>query len=94
MSHTYSQNHIHVVFSIAQSNLASVENYIQNQAVHHKKITFEQEFVSFARKTWDQFRSKICIRLMCRAYGAQFLFFPYPDLPVWANSFRASGAGA
>jgi hypothetical protein len=37
MSHTYSQNHIHVVFSIAQSNLASVENYIQNQAVHHKK---------------------------------------------------------
>jgi len=26
------------------------------------------------------------------AYGAHVLSYSYPDLPVWANSFRASGA--
>jgi hypothetical protein len=26
------------------------------------------------------------------AYGARVLSYSYPDLPVWANSFRASGA--
>jgi len=29
---------------------------------------------------------------MCRTYGAHFLWFQYPGLPAWANSFRASGA--
>jgi len=37
-------------FSVSTSNLAAVERYIQNQAAHHRKITFEQEFLSLLRK--------------------------------------------
>jgi hypothetical protein len=29
---------------------------------------------------------------LCRPSGALVFFYLYPDLPVWANSFRASGA--
>ena len=37
-------------FSVSASNLAAVERYIQNQAAHHRKITFEQEFLALLRK--------------------------------------------
>jgi REP element-mobilizing transposase RayT len=37
-------------FSVSASNLGRVERYIQNQAVHHKKITFEQEFIALLKK--------------------------------------------
>ncbi len=37
-------------FSVSASNLGTVERYIQNQAVHHKKITFEQEFIALLKK--------------------------------------------
>jgi hypothetical protein len=35
---------------VSASNLGRVERYIQNQAVHHKKITFEQEFIALLKK--------------------------------------------
>jgi REP element-mobilizing transposase RayT len=37
-------------FSVSASNLAAVEKYIHNQAKHHKRITFEQEFLSLLKK--------------------------------------------
>jgi len=37
-------------FSVSKSNLAAVERYIQNQAAHHRKRTFEQEFLALLRK--------------------------------------------
>jgi putative transposase len=37
-------------FSVSASNLAAVEKYIHNQASHHKKITFEQEFITLLKK--------------------------------------------
>ncbi len=37
-------------FSVSASNLPTVERYIQNQPAHHRKITFEQEFLALLRK--------------------------------------------
>ena len=31
-------------------------------------------------------------RIGVAAYGARVFLYSYPDLPVWANSSRASGA--
>ncbi len=37
-------------FSVSQSNLESVQEYVANQEEHHRKLTFEEEFRSFLRK--------------------------------------------
>ena len=42
-------------FSVSASNLRTVERYIQNQAAHHKKITFEQEFIALLKKHGIEF---------------------------------------
>ena len=33
-------------FSVSQSNVAAVVNYIRNQDHHHRKISFQEEFVA------------------------------------------------
>jgi putative transposase len=38
------------VFSVSQSNIKTVSNYIQNQAVHHRKMSFKEEFRLFLQK--------------------------------------------
>jgi len=43
-------------FGVSASNLAQVERYIRNQAAHHRKFNFEQEFGALLRKhgvRWD-----------------------------------------
>ena len=45
-------------FSVSASNLGTVERYIQNQAAHHKKITFEQEFIALLKKHRIEFDPK------------------------------------
>jgi REP element-mobilizing transposase RayT len=37
-------------FSVSASNIAMVERYISNQERHHRKMTFEDEFIGFLRK--------------------------------------------
>ena len=37
-------------FSIGQSNFVALRKYIQNQAEHHKKISFQDEFRAFLKK--------------------------------------------
>ena len=37
-------------FSVSASNLATVTRYIQDQENHHRKITFEDEFIALLRK--------------------------------------------
>lgn len=34
-------------FSVGKSNLQEVIKYIENQEEHHKKVSFEEEFISF-----------------------------------------------
>ena len=36
-------------FSVSQSNVPSVVKYIRNQEQHHRKVSFQEEFVAFLR---------------------------------------------
>jgi REP element-mobilizing transposase RayT len=38
------------VFSVSESNIAPVTRYIANQEEHHKKHSFQEEFVAFLKK--------------------------------------------
>jgi len=38
------------IFSVNPSELGKVVEYIDNQREHHKKLTFQQEFLKFLRK--------------------------------------------
>jgi putative transposase len=38
------------VFSVSQSNVASVMSYIEKQEEHHRKMTFEEEFRLFLKR--------------------------------------------
>ena len=37
-------------FSVSSSNISRVIRYIDNQEVHHRKFTFEQEFIAMLKK--------------------------------------------
>jgi len=42
----------YAAFSVSVSNTASVSNYVRNQESHHKKISFEDEYLALLRETW------------------------------------------
>jgi REP element-mobilizing transposase RayT len=37
-------------FSVSESNLGKVVQYIRNQKIHHKRMTFEDEFLGLLKK--------------------------------------------
>jgi REP element-mobilizing transposase RayT len=37
-------------FSVGKSNVSEIVTYIQNQEEHHRRFTFQQEFLGFLRK--------------------------------------------
>ena len=44
-------------FSVSHSNLADVERYLANQAEHHRKTSFQDEFRELLRRhqiDWDE----------------------------------------
>lgn len=43
---------------MSASNLSTVEQYVRNQAVHHRKMSFEEEFVALLRKHGLEFDAK------------------------------------
>jgi REP element-mobilizing transposase RayT len=45
-------------FSVSASNLTAVKKYIRNQDAHHKKITFEAEFLALLKKHGVEFDPK------------------------------------
>lgn len=51
------------VFGVSASNLDAVIRYIRTQEAHHRKMTFEEEFIALLQKTRRAIRSAICIRL-------------------------------
>lgn len=42
-------------FSVSRSSLSTVESYIVNQEQHHRKMTFEDEFVGLLKKHGIEF---------------------------------------
>ena len=45
-------------FSVSSSNVATVIRYIDNQEAHHRKFTFEQEFITMLNKAGISFDPK------------------------------------
>jgi putative transposase len=48
----------YAAFSVSFSNLPAVVRYIQNQEAHHRKISFEQEYLALLRKHRVEFDPK------------------------------------
>jgi putative transposase len=44
------------VFSVSQSNVAAVKKYIASQEEHHKKHSFQEEFLAFLKKNHGPLR--------------------------------------
>lgn len=38
------------IFSVSESNVESVRDYIRNQEEHHRRMTFEEEFIALLEK--------------------------------------------
>lgn len=47
---TFSWQSGYGAFSVSQSNIASVVEYIRGQEEHHRKMTFQEEFIVFLKK--------------------------------------------
>ena len=45
----------YAAFSVSHSSLAEVERYIANQEEHHRRISFQEEFLAFLKKHEIQF---------------------------------------
>jgi putative transposase len=45
-------------FSASVSNTAAVANYIRDQELHHRKLTFEDEYLALLRKHGVEFDPK------------------------------------
>ena len=48
-NHLFSWQEGYGAFSYSHSQLTNVINYIKNQKEHHKKKTFEEEYISFLK---------------------------------------------
>lgn len=46
------------VFSVSESNVAEVTKYIAGQQEHHKKRSFQEEFVAFFKKNRVEYDPK------------------------------------
>lgn len=45
-------------FSVSASNVATVRDYIEHQAEHHAKRSYEDEFKAFLRKTGTKYQAQ------------------------------------
>jgi putative transposase len=48
----------YVAFSVSASNISTVEQYIRNQAAHHRKMSFEEEFAALLKKHGVEFDAR------------------------------------
>ena len=84
-------------FAVSSSNVSAVINYIDNQEAHHRKISFEQEFIALLKKHGVEFRSEIRPGLVSRPLGLENLTSRVPrasapGLDSFAPPALASGA--
>jgi REP element-mobilizing transposase RayT len=48
----------YAVYSVSHSQLETVKKYIQNQAEHHRKMTFQEEYIGFLEKNQIEYDPK------------------------------------
>ena len=68
-------------FSVSSSNISTVIKYIDNQEAHHRKISFEDEFITLLKKhEIPLIRNTYSVSVA--AYGARISgCYRYPGLP-------------
>ena len=90
-------------FSVSHSNAPAVVKYIQAQEEHHKKVSFQEEFVQFLKRNGVQYDERYLWEwtpyeierndLPPRPGLLVVLWFRFPGLAPWARIYRPSGAG-
>jgi hypothetical protein len=72
-------------FGVSKSNIAAMVRSIQNQERHHRKMTFEEEFIALLKSmVLNTVRDTFSVD--CAAPPALWSFFYlYPALTRWAN---------
>ena len=48
----------YAAFSVSRSNVTQVAAYIEQQEAHHKRMTFEEEFVALLKRHGIEYDSK------------------------------------
>lgn len=51
----------YAAFSVSASNVSAVVRYIENQEVHHKKMSFEAEFLALLKKHGVEYNPKFVL---------------------------------
>ena len=52
----------YAAFSVSQSNVAGVRKYIANQAAHHKRVAFKDEFLSLLKRNELEYEERFLWR--------------------------------
>ena len=82
------------VFSVSESSSAEVTQYIASQEEHHKKRSFQEEYVAFLKKNHVEYDPKYIGDPFFRPFGAVHLSAPHPRLTPWAAFFRRFAAAS
>jgi putative transposase len=83
----------YAAFSVSRSNLAAVSRYIGTQREHHRKLTFEQEFIALLKNTaWSTIQNSFLDDDVPRLRRSARWSTCFPALPCWAKLCRAYGA--
>ena len=74
-------------FSVSQSNVPAVVKYIRDQEQHHRKISFQEEFIALLKGARDRLRRAVYLGVAsaapCRGCGRRRM--PWlPRLTPWA----------
>src|SRR5947208_16558528 len=80
------------VFSVSESNVAAVTKYIASQEEHHKKHSFQDEFLAFLKKNGIARTRNIFGTSFFRPSGTCVVSVLYPRLAPWAAFFRRLAA--
>jgi len=48
----------YAIFAISEMHMSGLLDYIDNQEAHHRKETFQEEFLRFLRKNKIQYEAK------------------------------------
>lgn len=80
-------------FSVSQSNLPAVLKYIRGQDQHHRKVLFQEEFITFLKRNEISYDERyVWESASARPSGACVSdWFLLPRLAPWATLWRPSG---
>jgi hypothetical protein len=74
---------------VSQSQRKTVVDYIDRQAEHHAKWSFEQEFVTLLKKSGIPYDPRLYLAsFLCRPYGTRIYYAAFSALKGWAKLFR------